>query len=122
MGMIRNHRPARAYPRIFATPSRAITRSSVNWALEEWQRSILPAMNAWVVFEPIISQLDPFYEATVFAALGDDARAMQSLERASGAQSDWLYSIGRQPWFGQYHSQPRFINIVEQLRLPLRRK
>jgi tetratricopeptide (TPR) repeat protein len=73
---------------------------------------------ARTILEPIIPQLDPFYEATVFAVLGEDAAALDTLERASDANSDWLYSIGRQPWFGQYHSHPRFIRVLERLGLP----
>ncbi len=73
---------------------------------------------ARAIFEPILSELDPFYEATVYAVLGEDSVALDTLERAPEAKSDWMYSVGRQPWFGQYHSHPRFIRLVEQLQLP----
>lgn len=73
---------------------------------------------ARAIFEPIVPVLDPFYEATVYAALGEDSAAFDTLARASNARSDWLYSLGRQPWFGQYHSHPRFISLLELLRLP----
>jgi len=67
--------------------------------------------------EPIIGELDPFYEATVYASLGEDSAALDTLERAPDAHPDWLYSVGRQPWFGQYHTHPRFIRLLERLRL-----
>jgi hypothetical protein len=70
------------------------------------------------IFEPIISELDPFYEATVYAVLGEDSRALDTLEKAPEARPDWMYSVGRQPWFRQYHSHPRFISLLAQLRLP----
>ena len=35
-----------------------------------------------------------------------------------GARSDWMYSVGRQPWFRQYHSDPRFVKLLESLSLP----
>jgi serine/threonine protein kinase/Tfp pilus assembly protein PilF len=73
---------------------------------------------ARAIFEPIISQLDPFYEATVYAVLHEDSTALDTLERAPEAKSDWMYSIGRQPWFRQYHDHPRFISLLERLRLP----
>jgi tetratricopeptide (TPR) repeat protein len=73
---------------------------------------------ARAIFEPIISELDAFYEATVYAVLHEDAKALETLERAPAAKSDWMYSIGRQPWFRQYHDNPRFIRLMEQLQLP----
>lgn len=72
---------------------------------------------ARAIFEPIISELDPFYEATVYAVLGEDSTALDTLERAPEAKSDWMYSVGRQPWFRQYHDHPRFIRLLEQLQL-----
>ncbi len=73
---------------------------------------------ARAIFEPIIAELDPFYEATVYAVLGEDETALDTLERASDAHPDWWYSVGRQPWFGQYHSHPRFSRLLERLQLP----
>ena len=73
---------------------------------------------ARTIFEPLIAELDPFYEATVYATLGEDSTALDTLDRASDANSDWLYSVGRQPWFGQYHPHPQFIRLLELLKLP----
>jgi tetratricopeptide (TPR) repeat protein len=73
---------------------------------------------ARAIFEPIISELDLFYEATVYAVLREDSKALETLERAPDAKSDWMYSIGRQPWFSQYRDHPRFIRLLEKLQLP----
>jgi serine/threonine-protein kinase len=73
---------------------------------------------ARAIFEPIMSELDPFYEATVYAMLHEDEAALETLERAPDAKSDWMYSVGRQPWFRQYHQHPRFIRLLEKLQLP----
>ena len=77
-----------------------------------------PLDDARKIFEPIISELAPFYEATVYAMLHEDSRALDTLERAPESHSDWMYSVGRQPWFRQYHSHPRFVRLLEELRLP----
>jgi serine/threonine-protein kinase len=73
---------------------------------------------ARAIFDPIMSELDLFYEATVHAVLHEDSKALDALERAPLAKSDWMYSISRQPWFRQYHDNPRFIRLLQDLRLP----
>jgi len=73
---------------------------------------------ARAILQPLLAELTPFYRATVYAVLGDDSAAFDTLEKAPEARSDWMYSVGRQPWFGEYHSHPRFIRLVEQLHLP----
>lgn len=70
------------------------------------------------VFGPILNELQPFYVATVHAALGDESAAMDALERCPEARSDWMYSVGTQPWFRPYHSHPRFVGLLERLHLP----
>ena len=67
---------------------------------------------------PILTELAPIYQAAVHAVLGDDPAAFAALESAPEARSDWMYSVGRLPWFAQYHSHPRFIRLLEQLHLP----
>ncbi|HVF39526.1 MAG TPA: protein kinase, partial [Gemmatimonadaceae bacterium] len=61
------------------------------------------------IFTPILPELTPFYAATVYAMLQEDAAALDTLEKSPEARSDWMYSVGRQPWFRQYHSHPRFV-------------
>jgi serine/threonine protein kinase/tetratricopeptide (TPR) repeat protein len=70
------------------------------------------------VFGPILNELPLFYVATVHAALGDESAAMDALERCPEARSDWMYSVGTQPWFRAYHSHPRFVDLLERLHLP----
>lgn len=70
------------------------------------------------VFEPILNELEPFYVATVHAAMGDESAALDALERSLEAHSDWMYSVGTQPWFRAYHSHPRFVGLLERLHLP----
>ena len=38
---------------------------------------------------------DPFYEATVYAVLHEDTKALDTLERAPAAKSDWMYSVAQ---------------------------
>jgi hypothetical protein len=70
------------------------------------------------IFTPILPELTPFYAATVFAMLQEDSAALDTLEQSPEARSDWMYSVGRQPWFRQYHSDPRFVKLLEGLSLP----
>ena len=70
------------------------------------------------IFIPIFPELTPFYAATVFAMLQEDSAALDTLEKSPEARSDWMYSVGRQPWFRQYHSDPRFVKLLEGLSLP----
>jgi len=70
------------------------------------------------ILEPILSELPPLYQAAAYASLGEDSAALDTLEKAPEARSDWMYSVGRQPWFGEYHSHPRFVRLLENLGLP----
>jgi serine/threonine-protein kinase len=70
------------------------------------------------IFIPILPELTPFYAATVYAMLQEDSAALETLEKSPEARSDWMYSVGRQPWFRQYHSHPRFVKLLEGLSLP----
>ncbi|HYN83319.1 MAG TPA: protein kinase [Gemmatimonadaceae bacterium] len=74
---------------------------------------------ARAIFGPVVAELDPFYEAAAHAALGDDSAALDTLERALDVHPDWMYSVGRQRWFSQYHAHPRFIRLLEHLQLPI---
>jgi tetratricopeptide (TPR) repeat protein len=70
------------------------------------------------IFTLILPELTPFYAATVYAMLQDDSAALDTLEKSPEARSDWMYSVGRQPWFRQYHSHARFVKLLEDLSLP----
>ena len=69
------------------------------------------------IFEPILSEITPFYQAIVYSALGRESIAFETLERAHEAHADWMYSVVRHPSFGEYHSHPRFIRLLEKLGL-----
>jgi serine/threonine protein kinase/tetratricopeptide (TPR) repeat protein len=70
------------------------------------------------ILAKILPELTPFYAATVFAILQEDSAALETLEKSPEARSDWMYSVGRQPWFRRYHSHPRFVKLLEDLSLP----
>lgn len=70
------------------------------------------------IFEPVLPDVAPFYEATIYAMLGEDSAAFDALDRARVASSDWMYSVGRQPWFGGYHGDSRFQALLNELRFP----
>ena len=72
---------------------------------------------ARALLTPILSELTPFYQATVYAVLGEESAALDRLEKAPEEHSDWMYSVGRQPWFGELHSNPRFVRLLENLGL-----
>ena len=74
-------------------------------------------VDARKTLEPLIPELPPIYTATLYLALGEESAALDALENATETRSDWMYSIGRQPWFGEYHSHPRFIQLLENLGL-----
>jgi tetratricopeptide (TPR) repeat protein len=69
------------------------------------------------VLEPIVAELPPVYRAATYAELGEESRGLDVLEAATEGRSDWMYSVGRLPWFGAYHSNPRFVRLLETLGL-----
>ena len=73
---------------------------------------------ARALFGPAVRELDLFYAASAHALLGEDSAALDTLERCFEAHTDWMYSVGRQRWFSQYHAHPRFIRLVKNLELP----
>ncbi|MEO7367657.1 MAG: protein kinase [Gemmatimonadaceae bacterium] len=61
--------------------------------------------------------IDPIYAAMAHASLDDDEAAFTALELGVAKRSDWMYSIGTQPWFRKYHRNPRFLGLVDQMKL-----
>lgn len=61
--------------------------------------------------------MQPMYEAMYPAALGDIDTVMDLLERGYHERSDWMYTMGTQPWFKPYHGHPRFMQLMEQMKL-----
>jgi TolB-like protein/tetratricopeptide (TPR) repeat protein len=66
---------------------------------------------------PILAELPALYQAAAYAALGEESIALDSLEKAPDAHSDWMYSVVRLPWFGELHNHPRFVRLLENLGL-----
>jgi len=71
------------------------------------------------VFGPILNQLDPLYVATIHSVMGEDSAALDALELGAEGRSDWMYSVGTQPLLRKYHGNPRFVRVLERMRLPL---
>jgi serine/threonine-protein kinase len=70
------------------------------------------------VFGPILSELEPLYVATVHAVMGDESAALATLEQGAEGRSDWMYSVGTQPLLRKYHGNPRFLAVLDRLKLP----
>ena len=61
--------------------------------------------------------LQPIYAAMWPAATGDAESMMDALERGFSERSDWMYTIGVQPWFRAYHDHPRFVALLHRMSL-----
>jgi tetratricopeptide (TPR) repeat protein len=61
--------------------------------------------------------LQPIYAAMWPAAKGDADQMMDILERGFAERSDWMYTIGVQPWFRAYHTRPRFRALLQRMKL-----
>ena len=59
--------------------------------------------------------VDGFWLARVYAALGDDAKVFQWLNRAVQEPAWALFMLRRDPAFKSYRSQPRFQQLVRQV-------
>jgi hypothetical protein len=53
------------------------------------------------------------------AACGHESEAIAILERGFDTRSDWMYSLPTQPWFLQYHTNPRFVALVGRMNLKI---
>ena len=69
------------------------------------------------ILEPILPEITPFYQAIVYNALGQESIAFDTLEKADEGHADWMYSVVRHPSFGDLHSHPRFVQLLESLGL-----
>jgi tetratricopeptide (TPR) repeat protein len=58
----------------------------------------------------------PFQHAMIYALMGDDAAALDWLERALVTRTD-MYSLRVHPAFTRLHAQPRFVRLLQQLDL-----
>ena len=60
-----------------------------------------------------------YWVATIYAALGDDDKAFQLLERAYAERSQWLMQLKVDPRFANLRSDPRFQNLLRRIGLPV---
>jgi hypothetical protein len=62
-------------------------------------------------------QVQPMYAAMFHASVGDEEPMFAALERGVEERSDWMYSLGTQPWFRDWRAHPRFTALLERLHL-----
>jgi tetratricopeptide (TPR) repeat protein len=71
-----------------------------------------------VIFENVTADEMAHYEvATVYAALGENEKALHYLERAVEARSPSLYMLKIDPRFAEIHSTPRFAALLQRVGL-----
>jgi TolB-like protein/tetratricopeptide (TPR) repeat protein len=75
--------------------------------------------DARALMEPLLAKLPPRYLAEAHLAMNDVPAALDALERGSEERADWMYSIGREPYFRGLHAHPRFVALLERMRLPM---
>jgi TolB-like protein/DNA-binding winged helix-turn-helix (wHTH) protein/Tfp pilus assembly protein PilF len=61
--------------------------------------------------------VDPYPVAFIYVALGDNDRALTSLEKAYAIRSTWMPWINLEPKFDQLRSNPRFIDLLKRLKI-----
>ena len=59
--------------------------------------------------------MPPFNLAIVYLGLGDRARALDYLERASDADSQWMIYLRGDRIFDPLRSEPRFAALMKKL-------
>ena len=59
----------------------------------------------------------PFNLAIVHLGLGDRQRALDDLERAYAADSQWMGWLKKDRMFDPLRSEPRFVALMKKLRL-----
>jgi eukaryotic-like serine/threonine-protein kinase len=64
------------------------------------------------------SYVSPFDIATIYAGLGDRTRMFQYLEKAYQERVPYLVYIAVDPHFDDFHSDPRFRDLVHRIGLP----
>src|SRR3981189_3505079 len=63
--------------------------------------------------------VSPYYFAVVYLGLGDDAQAMNWLEKAFADRSNGLVFMRVEPELDHLRSNPRFLTLQQRLRFPL---
>jgi serine/threonine protein kinase/tetratricopeptide (TPR) repeat protein len=67
------------------------------------------------------SNFPPLYRAIAHKVLGENDKVFATLEQGIEERSDWMYSLGTQPWLLDLHVDPRFQAVLAKLDLPTRR-
>jgi serine/threonine protein kinase/tetratricopeptide (TPR) repeat protein len=73
--------------------------------------------DARTLMVPLLAKLPPRYLAEAHLAMNDVPAALDALERGCEERADWMYSIGREPYFRALHAHPRFVALLERMRL-----
>ena len=71
------------------------------------------------LLDPIVkTTLPALYRAEAHLYLGERDAALTELQRGVTERSDWMYSIGTQPFLNDLHDEPRFEAVLTALALP----
>jgi serine/threonine protein kinase/tetratricopeptide (TPR) repeat protein len=73
--------------------------------------------DARTLMAPLLAKLPPRYLAEAHLAMNEVPAALDALERGCEERADWMYSIGREPYFRALHAHPRFVALLERMRL-----
>jgi len=57
------------------------------------------------------------YVAMLHAMFGEHDEALAALERGYEERGDWMYTIGVQAWFRELRGHPRFVALVNKIKL-----
>jgi tetratricopeptide (TPR) repeat protein len=63
------------------------------------------------------SYVDPYFLAEIYTALGEQAQALQELEKAYQERSSWLIWLKVEPKFDSLRADPRFTDLLRRVGL-----
>jgi len=73
------------------------------------------------LLDPLVqTTLPALYRAEAHLFLGERDAALTALEQGIVERSDWMYSVGTQPFLKDLHGEPRFHAVLTRLGLPSR--
>ena len=71
------------------------------------------------LLDPLVqTTLPALYRAEAHLFLGERDAALTALEQGIDERSDWMYSVGTQPFLKDLHGEPRFQAVLSRLGLP----
>jgi tetratricopeptide (TPR) repeat protein len=65
------------------------------------------------------SNFPPLYRAIAHHWLGESESVFPVLEQGLKERSDWMYTLGVQPWLLDLHGDPRFEEVLARMQLPV---